>query len=56
MARMVTLLDLVNAIAESSRSEAELIATVVYMVNRRHVYLCGAFRGARFDTNTLAVP
>jgi hypothetical protein len=30
MAQMVTLLDLVNAVAEYSCSEAELVATVVY--------------------------
>jgi len=47
MAANVTLLDLVNAVAEHSRSEAETIATVVYMVNRGHVRLCGTFkRGA----------
>jgi hypothetical protein len=50
----VTLLDLVNAVAEHARSEAELIATVVYMVNQGHVRLCGTFRGARFDLATLA--
>ena len=50
----VTLLDLVNAIAEHARSEAELIATVVYMVNQGHVRLCGTLRGARFDLATLA--
>ena len=41
MARMVTLLDLVNAVVEYSSSDAELIATVVYMVNQGHVRLCG---------------
>ena len=54
MERNVTLLDLVNAVAEYSHSEAELIATVVYMVNRGHVRLCGTFKGSRFDLNTLA--
>ena len=49
MARMTTLLDLVDAVAEYARSDAELIATVVYMVNRGHVRLCGTFRGSRFD-------
>jgi hypothetical protein len=50
----VTLLDLVNAVAEYARSEAELIATVVYMVNQGHVRLCGTFKGARFDLDKLA--
>jgi hypothetical protein len=54
MARMITLLDLVNAVAEYSRSEAELIATVVYMVNEGHVRLCGTFKGSRFDLRSLA--
>jgi len=49
MARMTTLLDLVDAVAEYARSDAELIATVVYMVNRGHVRLCGTFKGSRFD-------
>ena len=49
MARMTTLLDLVDAVAEYARSDAELIATVVYMVNRGHVRLWGTFKGSRFD-------
>jgi len=49
MARMTTLLDLVNAVSEYARSDAELIATVVYMVNGGHVRLCGTFRDSRFD-------
>ena len=53
LARNVTLLDLVNAVAEHARSEAEVIATVVWMVNRGHVRLCGTFRGARFDLTTI---
>jgi hypothetical protein len=54
MARNITLLDLVNAVAEYSRSEAELIATVVYMVNEGHVRLCGTFKGSRLDLTSLA--
>ena len=49
MARTTTLLDLVDAVAEYARSDAELIATVVYMVNRGHVRLGGTFKGSRFD-------
>jgi hypothetical protein len=49
MVRNTTLLDLVNAVAEYARSDAELIATVVYMVNGGQVRLCGAFKGSRFD-------
>ena len=53
MARDVTLLDLVSAVAEYARSENEAIATIVYMVNRGDVRLCGTFKGARFDLAAL---
>jgi len=43
----------VNAVAEHTRSETELIATVAYMVNRGHVHLCGNFKGSRFDLSSL---
>ncbi len=56
MARMTTLLDLVNAVNEYARSDAELIATVVYMVNGGHVGLCGTFKGSRFDLASLSPP
>jgi hypothetical protein len=49
MAPNVTLLELVNAVAKHARSEAEVIATIVYMVNHGHVRLCGTFKGTRFD-------
>ena len=45
----VTLLDLVNAVVEYARSDAEIVATVVWMVNGGHVRLCGNFKGSRFD-------
>jgi hypothetical protein len=45
----ITLLDLVTAISAHTRSEAELIATVAYLVNSGCVRLCGTFKGARFD-------
>jgi len=48
-----TLLDLVTAISEFADSEAEVIATVVYLVNSDRVQLCGNFRGAHFDLETL---
>ncbi len=54
MAPNVTMLDLVAAIAEDAKSEAEVIATVVYMVNTGRVRLNGNFRGCRFDTADLA--
>jgi hypothetical protein len=44
-----TLLDLVTVVSQFARTEAEVIATVVYLVNSGKVVLCGNFRGARFD-------
>ena len=49
MALNVTLLDLVNAVSDQARSEAEVIAAVVYLVNSGRVRLCGTFKGARID-------
>ena len=49
----VTLLDLVMAVSQFARTEAELIATVVYLVNSGKVRLGGNFRGARFSYEEL---
>jgi len=49
MAFQLTMLDLVMAVSESATTEAEVIATVVHLVNSGIVQLCGNFRGARFD-------
>ena len=49
MAHTVTLLDLVSAVSRYARTEAEVIATVVYLVNSGTVALGGSFRGARVD-------
>ena len=49
MAQNATMLDLVNAVAEHARSDAEIVATVVYLVNSGTVRLCGSFEGASFD-------
>ena len=53
MAQNMTLLDLVRAVSDHARSEAEVIATVVYLVNSGRVRLCGNFAGARFDLRGL---
>ncbi|MBM4270242.1 MAG: hypothetical protein FJ144_27160 [Deltaproteobacteria bacterium] len=55
MARKATLLDLVTAFAEEAAPDAEVIATVVRMVNAGIVQLRGSFRGARFDLDDLPV-
>jgi hypothetical protein len=49
MARRMTLLDLIDTVNAHCRTEAELIATVVHLVNSGRVRLCGTFKGARFD-------
>lgn len=48
MSNTVTLLDLVTAIMAHTRSDAELIAVVVHLVNSGAVRLGGNFRGATF--------
>lgn len=53
MARQTTLLDLVEAISDYASSDAEIVATVVHMVNSGMVQLCGNFRGARFDLESV---
>jgi hypothetical protein len=53
MAPTVTMKDLVSAVAEHAESEAEVIATVVYLVNSGKVRLRGHLEGARFDMESL---
>jgi hypothetical protein len=48
MAIRTTLLELVEAVTEFADTEAEVVATVVHMVNSGEVELCGTFRGQRF--------
>jgi hypothetical protein len=47
------MLELVTAVAESAKSEREVMATVVHMVNSGMVRLDGKLRGARFDLRQL---
>jgi hypothetical protein len=49
MALRSTLLKLVEAVSDYAETDAETVATVVYLVNSGRVQLCGNFRGARFD-------
>ena len=53
MAANVTLLDLVKAVSEYARTDAEVVATVVHLVNSGTVRLCGNFRDARFDLSSI---
>jgi hypothetical protein len=49
MKATTTLLELVTAVTDEAESEAEVIATVVHLVNSGAVRLCGIFRDARID-------
>jgi hypothetical protein len=49
----ITMLDLVNAVSQYARTDAEVVATVVHLVNSGQVRLCGNFRGARFDLSKM---
>ncbi len=42
----LTLLDLVWAVSEAADSEAEVVATVLHLIESGRVRLCGSFRGA----------
>jgi hypothetical protein len=53
MPQDMTLLELVKAVSDHARSEAEVIAIVVYLVNSGRVRLCGSFKDARFDLRAL---
>ena len=55
MTQTATLLDLVTAVSSSARTEREVIATVVHLVNSGQVTLCGNFRGARFDLSEMGL-
>ena len=47
-----TLLDLVQAVTVYATSDAEIVATVAYLINTGQVRLCGTFAGARIDLST----
>jgi hypothetical protein len=45
----LTLLDLIEAVAEVADSEDEIVSVVAHLVNSGRVRLVGSFRGARID-------
>jgi hypothetical protein len=45
----LTLLDLIEAVAEVTDSEAELVSVVAHLVNSGRVRLIGNFQGAMID-------
>jgi hypothetical protein len=46
--RRITLLELVRAVQDTCRSDAEVVAVIAHMVNTRRVVLRGTFARARF--------
>lgn len=51
MAPYVTLHEVIAAVSEFARSDAEVIATVAHLVNTGRVRLRGEFAGARIDVS-----
>jgi hypothetical protein len=56
MAIESTLLELVKAVSDHAETDTEVVATVVHLVNSGQVRLCGNFRGARFELDTVGAP
>jgi hypothetical protein len=42
-----TLLELVQSVSESTRTDDEVVATIAYLINSGRVRLCGTFAGAK---------
>jgi hypothetical protein len=53
MPRETTMLELVTEVARDAQSDAEIVETVVALVNSGAVRLCGNFRGRTFEPCTL---
>jgi hypothetical protein len=53
MPRDTTMLELVTEVGRNARSDAEIVETVVALVNSGAVRLCGNFRGRTFEPCTL---
>ena len=51
MAPQVTLREVIAAVSEFARTDAEVIATVTHLVNTGRVRLSGEFAGARIDVS-----
>ena len=51
MAHDTTMLELVTNLSRDARSDDEVVAMVVSLVNSGAVRLCGTFKGRRFDAS-----
>jgi hypothetical protein len=56
MRRDVTMLELVTAVIEHTRTDDEAISIIAHMVNSGAVRLCGTFSGARIDLGDVDQP
>jgi len=45
----LTLLELVDTLADLTEDDAEIVATVVHLLQSGRVRLCGSFRNSRLD-------
>jgi hypothetical protein len=52
MVRDTTMLELVTDLSREARSDEEVVAAVVSLVNSGAVRLCGTFKGQRFEAST----
>jgi hypothetical protein len=48
--RRTTLLELVQAVQDSCRSDTEVVAVITHLINTRRVIFCGTFAGAQIAT------
>ncbi|MEW6269066.1 MAG: hypothetical protein AB1689_07170 [Thermodesulfobacteriota bacterium] len=51
MTLTVTLRELVSAVSDFARSEDEVVATVIHMINSGRVRLRGSYSGAHVDVD-----
>ena len=49
MTRHTTMLELVNDLSRHARTDDEVVATVIALVNSGAARLCGTFKGQRFE-------
>jgi len=54
--RACTLLELVQVVNESARTDEEVVATVAYLINSGRVRLCGTFAGAKIAVRPRFTP
>ena len=51
MTRHTTMLELVTELSRHARTDDEVVATVIALVNSGAARLCGTFKGQRFEVS-----